>query len=367
MAKNAFPISEPSLSDKLLDWYDHEGRNLPWRVKHAPNLSPSDSPPQANPYHVWLSEIMLQQTTVAAVIPYFHDFLSRWPDIKDLATADLDAVLHAWQGLGYYARARNLHKCARVLMERYDGQFPDTEEGLRTLPGVGDYTAAAIAAIAFQRPANVVDGNVERVIARLFAITEPMPGAKAKLKAQASSLCPEKRPGDYAQALMDLGATLCTPRNPKCILCPWSLDCAGRIQGLENQLPAKTPKPERPTRYGMVFWIIRDDGSVLLRRRAEKGLLGGMIEVPSTEWRDALPWTEDDALLQAPLRARWRLLPGVVRHSFTHFHLELSVMAGFAPKFSPVTTALWVPPEDFEKYAFPSVMKKVIKHALRKL
>ena len=231
---------------------------------------------------------MLQQTTVATVGPYFDSFLARWPSVGDLAAAELDDVLHAWQGLGYYARARNLHRCARHVAGELGGKFPNDEAGLRLLPGIGAYTAAAIAAIAFGRRAVVVDGNVERVIARMFAVREPLPGSKGKLYELADRLTPESRAGDYAQAVMDLGATVCTPRGPKCLLCPWKQACAGRDEA--EGLPRRAPKPERPTRRGIAFWITRPDGACLLRRRPEKGLLGGMIEVPSTEWMEgAMP------------------------------------------------------------------------------
>src|SRR5437016_8074504 len=227
----------------LLAWYDRHRRTLPWRA-----------PPgtRADPYRVWLSEIMLQQTTVATVRPYFDRFMARWPDITALAAASLDEVLHLWQGLGYYARARNLYACARVVVERHGGQFPDDPRRLRALPGIGDYTAAAIAAIAFDHQSAAVDGNVERVMARLFAIEEPLPRAKPKLRALTTALVPERRAGDFAQALMDLGAVLCTPRRPRCVLCPWRSDCAAAAAGLQERLPARADKPERPVRYGVV-------------------------------------------------------------------------------------------------------------------
>ncbi|HYU11045.1 MAG TPA: A/G-specific adenine glycosylase, partial [Stellaceae bacterium] len=257
----------------LLAWYDRHRRDLPWR-------SPAGT--RADPYRVWLSEIMLQQTTVVTVAPYFDRFVARWPDIRALAAASLDEVLHEWQGLGYYARARNLHACARAVVARHGGYFPENPAQLRALPGIGDYTAAAIAAIAFDHGSAAVDGNVERVVARLFAVVEPLPAAKPRLKALATALVPARRAGDFAQAMMDLGATLCTPRRPRCVLCPWREACAARAAGIADNLPARLDKPERPWRYGVVFWLSRGDGAVLLRRRPEKGLLGGMIELPST-------------------------------------------------------------------------------------
>jgi len=239
------PVLEPSaLAQSLLAWYDRAGRDLPWRKKYGE---------VADPYHVWLSEVMLQQTTVVAVAPYFRKFVERWPKVTDLAAAAEDEVMHAWAGLGYYARARNLHACAKVVASWRDGRFPDDEESLRKLPGIGDYTAAAITAIAFGKRAVVMDGNVERVIARLFAVPDPLPGVKPHLKALAGQLTPDFRPGDYAQAVMDLGATICTPRNPACVLCPWLNACEGNRQGIAATLPAKLAKPERPTRHGTAF------------------------------------------------------------------------------------------------------------------
>jgi len=336
----------------MLDWYDRHRRSLPWRAEPG---HPSD------PYAVWLSEIMLQQTTVATVGPYFGAFTARWPRVEDLASASLDAVLHAWQGLGYYARARNLHACARVVADRFGGRFPDTEEGLRQLPGIGAYTAAAIAAIAFDRPATVVDGNVERVMARLFAVETPLPDAKPELRAHAETLTPAHRPGDYAQAVMDLGATVCTPRKPRCVLCPWMTSCRARAAGDPERLPAKRPKAERPVRRGVAFWLVRPDGAILLRRRPESGLLGGMMEVPSTPWRDTA-WPVAEAQKLSPVTAQeWRLLPGAVGHTFTHFHLELAVLAGSAAASAP---GLWVRPDQLGEHALPTLMKKVARWAI---
>jgi A/G-specific adenine glycosylase len=305
---------------------------------------------------------MLQQTTVAAVAPYFRAFLERWPTIIALAEAPLDDVLHAWAGLGYYARARNLHKCAQAVARWRDGIFPDTEADLRQLPGIGEYTAAAIAAIAFGRPAVVMDGNIERVMARMFAIDTPLPAAKPILKGFAARLTPTHRPGDHAQALMDLGATICTPRKPACGICPWMAACEGRARGIAEALPAKLPKAVRPVRHGVAFWTLRKDGQVLLRRRPESGLLGGMIEIPSTEWRGEA-WDEQEAQAQAPVAGSWRRLPGLVRHVFTHFQLDMVVMAGRVQGSPP---GLWAPVDRLGDYALPSVMAKIARHALAK-
>ncbi len=343
------------LAATLLAWYDRSRRVLAWRA--PPGAA-------ADPYRVWLSEVMLQQTTVAAVAPYFRAFVERWPDVAALAAAQVEDVMHAWAGLGYYARARNLHACARVVAEWRGGRFPDDENGLRQLPGIGTYTAAAIAAIAFGRPAVVVDGNVERVMARLHAVTQPLPAAKAELTRLAGLSTPAARPGDYAQAVMDLGATVCTPVNPACAICPWMAACAGRRAGIAAALPAKTAKVARPLRRGIAFWTVRKDGAVLLRRRPPAGLLGGMMELPSTAWHEAA-WSLDSAAAEAPLAAEWRLLPGLVRHTFTHFHLELAVAAGRA---GPNATArgIWCPLDRLGDQALPTVMRKVVSHALAK-
>jgi A/G-specific adenine glycosylase len=341
----------------LLAWYDRHRRRLPWRAL------PGEIP---DPYAVWLSEIMLQQTTVAAVKGYYEAFLKRWPTVADLAAAPTGDVMAAWAGLGYYARARNLHACAKAVVADHRGAFPDTEAGLLTLPGVGPYTAAAIAAIAFDRKATVVDGNVERVMARMFAVLEPLPGSKAILKDHAASLTPAKRSGDYAQAVMDLGATICTPRSPACAICPWSGPCAARAQGIQEPLPRKAPKAKVPTRHGIAFWIVRKDGAVLLRRRPAKGLLGGMMEIPSTPWR-AETWAVDEATPAAPTDAAWTLLPGGVSHTFTHFHLELKVLTGRLPARHGLEDkgVAWVPVTEIGAAGLPSVMAKIAKHALR--
>jgi len=337
----------------LLAWYDRQHRKLPWRA-----------PPGqlADPYCVWLSEIMLQQTVVKTVIPYYHYFLEQWPEVADLATADLDQVLHAWQGLGYYARARNLHKCAQVVAAEYSGAFPDTEAGLLKLPGIGPYTAAAVAAIAFGRKASPVDGNIERVVSRLFAVQEPLPGVKPKLRQLAATLTPDSRAGDHAQALMDLGATVCLPRAPLCERCPLTKNCEGRKKGLAADLPKRAKKVPRPTRYGVAFCLYDDQGRLLFRRRPEKGLLGGMMEVPSTPWRER-QWPSGETAAHAPLDTEWRSIPGTVVHVFTHFRLELEVQTGTGARTAG-KGEVWQRVEDLGELALPTVIKKVLRHAL---
>ena len=336
------------LAAKLLAWYDTHARNLPWRSK--PGLVP-------DPYHVWLSEIMLQQTTVAAVRDYYIKFLSLWPKVSDLAKASQENVLRAWAGLGYYARARNLHVCAKEIVRDWNGKFPDTEEALLTLPGIGPYTAAAIAAIAFDRPHAAVDGNVERVMARLYAIKTPLPAAKPLIKEKAQSLVPKQRAGDFAQALMDLGATICTPRTTNCEICPWTDDCEGRKTGIAESLPRKLPKAKIPTRLGIAFWVERDDGHILLRQRPQKGLLGGMMEIPSTPWQAKRP-----RKVAAPIEANWVKSKVAVEHTFTHFHLQLAVW-----KTSTTDSSLpgggnyrWVHKDNLVHEALPSLMRKVV-------
>jgi len=331
--------TEGTLAGQILAWYDRHARVLPWRVPPG-----AGHRPDPDPYHVWLSEVMLQQTTVAAVRDYFLAFTRRWPTVETLAAAPLDEVLAAWAGLGYYARARNLHRCAAAVAEA-GGRFPDTESGLRDLPGIGPYTAAAIAAIAFDRPAAVLDGNVERVMARLFAETDPLPGVKERLRGHAARLTPAERPGDYAQAVMDLGATLCTPRRPACGLCPWRSPCRARAEGIAEDLPAKAPKRAKPVRLGTAWVALDAAGRVLTVRRPETGLLGGMLALPSTEWAEAVP---DDA---PPFAARW-LEAGEVRHTFTPFHLILPVMwtrAAEMPQALPAAQAGAAMPTVFAK------------------
>jgi A/G-specific adenine glycosylase len=315
---------------------------------------------------------MLQQTTVKAVGPYFVRFLARWPTVGELAAAPLDDVLRLWAGLGYYARARNLHACARTVVERHGGCFPTHAEELATLPGIGRYTAAAIAAIAFDARAAAVDGNVERVVARLFALEDELPAAKAEIRRLTERLVPADRAGDFAQALMDLGASICTPKKPACALCPWTSACAARRRGDPETFPVKAPKKEGRLRRGAAFVVVRADGFVLVRSRLPKGLLGGMTEVPTTEWTH--DFDEANALAQAPRLSsprggdgahRWRPIPGVVRHVFTHFPLALVVYAASVPAATPAPEgARWIPGEDLAGEALPNLMRKVIAHAL---
>ncbi|MCK8484355.1 A/G-specific adenine glycosylase [Aliiroseovarius sp. S2029] len=326
----------------LLAWYDRHARDLPWRV--APADRSAGMVP--DPYAVWLSEIMLQQTTVAAVRDYFTRFMALWPTVKALAAAEDDRVMGEWAGLGYYARARNLLKCARAVTQI--GGFPTTRAGLEELPGIGPYTSAAIAAIAYDLPETVVDGNVERVMARVFQIEMPLPEAKPEMKARAASLTPATRPGDYAQAVMDLGATICTPKSPACGICPWTTHCQARRAGVQATLPARKPKTPKPTRYGIAYLARRPDGAWLVERRPEKGLLGGMLGWPGAEWGDF-------ATEAAPFRADWTD-PGVeVRHTFTHFHLRLALRVAEVPDSARprVGTFQKIRPSDL-----PTVMRK---------
>jgi A/G-specific adenine glycosylase len=348
--------ASPPPAAALLAWYDRHRRVLPWRAHPG---EPSD------PYRVWLSEIMLQQTTVKAVAPYFTRFMQRWPNVHALAAAPLDDVLRMWAGLGYYARARNLHACAQAVVERHGGRFPASEFELTALPGIGRYTAAAIAAIAFGAPTVPVDGNVERVVARLFAIEEELPAAKPRIWQLAQTLGPERRTGDFAQAFMDLGATICTPKSPACALCPWMDGCAARARGDPESFPVKRPKKEGRLRRGAAFVVMRADGSVLLRTRPSKGLLGGMTEVPTTEW--VHDFDAGTALADAPplQSAKWQPRPGVVTHVFTHFPLELVVYIGTVPAASKAPRDMrWIPLADLPGEALPTVMRKVVAHAL---
>ena len=334
----------------LLNWYDKFGRTLPWRIKGGK---------KADPYKVWLSEIMLQQTTVKAVIPYFQIFLKNWPTMESLAKAPLDEVLTKWAGLGYYARARNLKKCAEFVIENFGGVFPTEEEKLLGLPGIGPYTSAAISSIAFGKRAVVVDGNVERVMSRLFRVKTPLPKAKLILKEKAAGLTPNERPGDYAQALMDLGATICTPKKPKCNLCPWGNCCQSFGRDDAEGFPKREKKTLKPTRVGRAF-ILTYGGELYLQKRAEKGLLGGMIEVPSTPWGEH----KSDALkdTHAPHKGPWEKKEGVVKHTFTHFHLKLEVVVCNLKGLKPnLEHGFWAQLDDLENHALPTVMKKVIQ------
>jgi A/G-specific adenine glycosylase len=342
----------------LLDWYDRHRRDLPWRA--AAGATP-------DPYRVWLSEIMLQQTTVTAVAPYFARFVARWEDVRALAAASLEDVLRAWAGLGYYARARNLHACAKAVVERYGGAFPCTEAALAELPGIGPYTAAAIAAIAFGARAAAVDGNVERVMARLYAVEQELPAAKPHIRVLAAGLVPPRRAGDFAQAMMDLGATICTPKRPACALCPCIKACRACARGEPTAFPRRARKRAGELRRGAAFVALRADGCVLVRSRPPRGLLGGMTEVPTT------PWTPDfaakAALSAAPAFARarpqWRRIPGVVSHVFTHFPLDLTVYWAQVPAGTRAPAgARWTSLSALSGEALPSLMRKVLAHAL---
>lgn len=337
-----------SLSDELLEWYDRHARDLPWRVSPAARKVGE----RPDPYRVWLSEVMLQQTTVAAVRDYFLRFTTRWPSVADLAAAADADVMAEWAGLGYYARARNLLKCARVVADDLGGQFPDNHDALLKLPGIGPYTAAAIASIAFDEPVAVLDGNVERVMARLHDIHDPLPGAKPLLRDHAAALTPDERPGDYAQAVMDLGATICTPRKPACGICPWQTPCAARKAGTAPDLPKKMPKKPKPTRHGIVYLARSATGTWLLERRPDKGLLGGTLGWPGTDWTDA-------PTPNPPFTADWQELEGEVRHTFTHFHLVLRVQsARLQAGFNPAPNQELVPEEAFRATDLPTVMRK---------
>ena len=325
----------------LLAWYDAHARALPWRTP------PGDATPP-DPYRVWLSEIMLQQTTVAAVGPYFGAFTKRWPSVAALAAADEAELMAAWAGLGYYARARNLIACARAVVDQHGGRFPDTEAGLRTLPGLGAYTAAAVAAIAFGRRAVVVDANVERVTTRLFALAEPLPAARPRIRALADTITPDDRAGDFAQAMMDLGSSICTTRRPRCLLCPLAADCLARAEGNPDLYPVKPAKKAKPHRRGLAYWL-EVEGAVLLVRRPDKGLLGGMRALPGGGWSDI-------AEAAPPAQADWRPI-GTVEHVFTHFSLSLDVMAADLPT-RPATDApdsLWWPVADIEQAGLPTL------------
>jgi len=387
-------LRQRSLATRLLAWYDIHRRVLPWRAPKGK---------RADPYRIWLSEIMLQQTTVQAVAAYYRKFLTRWPDVKALAAARQDEVLAAWAGLGYYARARNLHAAAKMVAGM-GGKFPKTAESLRALPGVGSYTAGAIAAIAYDEKQAAMDANAERVIARLYAIETPMPKAKTQLHVLCSALVPD-RAGDFAQALMDLGSAICTPKRPACTNCPWTDDCLARKRGIQEQLPVKAPKMIRPLRRGAAFVARDKSGAVLLVKRPDKGLLASMLEPPQGEWTEKFP-SPAAALKQAPFGAKWKKRPGIVRHGFTHFELEIEVYVaevvkrpthichprpsaakaargegdpghqkrlglkslGSLPsaretRASPGMT-MWVKAEDLNKVALPTVMRKIVEHGL---
>ncbi len=339
-------MSVDAVSEKLLAWYDVHRRRLPWRAEPGA--------PLPDPYRVWLSETMLQQTTVAAVKPYFEKFTARWPTVADLAQADDADVMAAWAGLGYYARARNLLACARVVASEHGGRFPDTEETLRTLPGIGDYSAAAIAAIAFGRSAVVVDANVERVVSRLFAFHQPMPQARPKLRVLVARVTPDERSGDFAQAMMDLGSGICAARTPQCLICPLSDACEARRLGTPTAFPVKAAKKPKPQRHGTAFWIERDQ-EVWLVRRPDKGMLGGMRALPTGDWVDAPP-----GLASAPIAAEWQSC-GTVDHVFTHFSLRLSVVCASG---TPDGEGEWWPVDHIEEAGLPTLFARAAERAI---
>ena len=346
MAGSTTGINRPdaninSFRKKILNWYDKHQRVMPWRAikEQTPN-----------PYHVWLSEIMLQQTTVATVGAYFTKFVAIWPTVEDLAAANRDDVMQEWAGLGYYARARNLHKCAQEVVEKYNGVFPQDELSLKSLAGIGDYTSASVRAIAFNKDSNVVDGNIERIMARLYAVEEPMPDSKKTLKAFAGLLTKDRhdRPGDYAQALMDIGATICTPKSPKCGVCPIKSYCLARKMNIQADLPAKNKKKPKPQRYGKVFWVKNGKNAVLFEKRGEKEMLGGMLGLPTTDW-ELKTFKKDQSI--------------AVYHSFTHFDLKLEIEVvqhkkGFK---MPEKEHYWLSSYDLEDVGVPTLFKKVIK------
>lgn len=343
------------LQEQLLAWFDKYQRVMPWRALKGK---------APNPYHVWLSEIMLQQTTVVTVGPYFIKFISKWPTVKELAKAKLDDVLTAWAGLGYYARARNLHKCAQVVVAQHNGKFPAAREALLELPGIGPYTAAAISSIAFNQPAVAVDGNVERVVSRFFAIEETLPASKETLRTHAAQLAEGNvRPGDFTQAFMELGATICTPRKPKCGSCPWQKACKAHAQDIAEELPRKTPKTKNPIRYGKVFWIQKQSGKFLIEKRAAKGLYEGMFQLPTTEW------TDSGKLKSLPhpygQHMRFKSLEATVRHTFTHFDLVLEIWAARPGKDFRTRTGKFISVAEIEDYALPSLMQKVMRLCLK--
>ena len=344
------------LIDRLLAWYDANARKLPWRA-------PAGAP--ASAYGVLVSEFMLQQTTVATVTARFPAFLARFPDFQAVAAADASEVLHAWQGLGYYRRARALHACARAIVQRHGGQLPGDEAALRALPGIGPYTASALRAIVHGAPSVPVDGNVLRVMARLHRVEAALPDAAGHLRDLAGRLASAHRAGEVAQALMDLGATVCRPRRPACLVCPWRPACQAHLAGIAERLPRRAPRRARPVRRGLAFLLARPDGAILFRRRPAGGLLGGMHELPSSPWQEG-PLEIERALAHAPSAATWRVHPKPARHGFTHFVLELALAEARMDRASSVDDApgaIWCPPAELDRLALPTVMKKVLRVA----
>ena len=343
------PAKHSSIPEQLLAWYDVHARTLPWRA-------PPGSPPP-DPYRVWLSEIMLQQTSVATVRPKFESFVALWPNFESFAAADEAEVMAAWAGLGYYARARNLIACARAVVADHGGALPDTEAALRTLPGIGEYSAAAIASIAFGRRAVALDANVERVVARLFAIREPLPAARGAIRKAADSITPDTRSGDLWQAMMDLGQAICTAKSPKCLLCPLADACDARATGEPEALPAKAPRRAKPQRYGTIFWL-EHDGRVLLVRRPPKGLLGGMRALPSGPWTDAHP-----GLADAPANTDWTMRNANITHVFTHFRLECALAVGCGAAHAGLDKGAgeWWPIDRLDEAGLPTIFLKAAK------
>jgi A/G-specific adenine glycosylase len=350
-------MNHQTVASALLDWFDQSGRSLPWRAQKEQTK---------NPYFIWLSEIMLQQTTVATVYAYFNKFTQKWPTVFDLAKADIDDVLREWAGLGYYSRAHNLHKCAKVIVQKFDGIVPSLEKELLELPGVGPYTAAAISAIAYDQPNTIVDGNVERVISRLFLIEEPLPTAKPLIREKAMTLTPKVRPGNYAEAIMDLGATVCKPQKPMCILCPLQSFCKATKVGRPEDYPRRLPKSERPVRKATLFWV-ESEGHIILRKRPLKGLLGGLWELPSTPWDTKTYKAYADNPDMAPFMPvqdeaiKWIALDGFVTHQFTHFQLEMTILKTTLNKRSQEHE--WVHLQNLDQYALPTMIQKALKFA----
>ena len=341
------------MQSALLAHYDAHGRTLPWRIRpedRAAGVVP-------DPYAIWLSEIMLQQTTVPHATPYWEKFLAEFPTVTHLANAPRERILTLWAGLGYYARGRNLHKCAQIIRDEHEGEFPKTEAALLKLPGIGPYTAATMAAICFNEATNIVDGNVERVISRIFRSEAVLPKGKPDLRKLAATLASPNRPGDYGQALMDLGATICSPKSPKCDICPWANYCKAHADGVETDYPKKAKKKKLPVRYGLVY-VLRSGDDVLLRQRPDKGLLGGMMEFAGTQWGDKLP----PALTDAPSPRNWEKCETQVRHVFTHFELYLDVYKAETPDKD--IEGSWAPLDKMSDYALPTVMTKALKIAL---
>jgi len=355
-ANTVIPAPADLIAPALLAWYDRHARALPWRVSPLARADGASN----DPYRVWLSEIMLQQTTVQTVKPYFEAFIERWPGVIDLAAADTEDVMKAWAGLGYYSRARNLKKCAEMVAGEHGGHFPATEDGLRALPGIGPYTAAAIAAIAFDQPAAVVDGNIERVFSRLYQIETPLPAAKVEIRELVGRATPLERPGDFAQGLMDLGATICTPQRPACVLCPLTAYCGARHAGRQQEFPVKAPKKPKPMRRGAAFVAERADGAVLLVKRPDKGLLGGMSGIPTSDWTVRADGATGKGA--APFAAGWRD-KGVISHVFTHFELRLEVFHAVVSD-EPDHAGWWSARESLSGEALPTVMKKALSAAL---